>query len=77
MRRPHSLVSVFILLVLGLHVIPVVTCSSEGKWPFMAYAMYRHSRGPGPIRAVDLRAIAITARGERLEITPGTAPQFF
>lgn len=71
MRRPKTLVSVVILLVIGLHAVPVLYRSERGTlWPFMQWSMYKNSREPGPIDTHQRRILAITANGRRDTVTP-------
>ena len=44
-------ISLFILLIIGLHAVPVVFYQGERqtRWPFLAWAMYSQSYPAGPI----------------------------
>jgi hypothetical protein len=76
MRQPKTLISVLILLVIGLHVVPVLRhlLQHEGHrqilWPFLEWSMYARSRPPGPIEMWKSRAIGVTAKGESEVVTP-------
>ena len=60
---PHRRrISIFIVAVLGLHVVPVArefTGARETLWPFLAWGMYRHSHQP-PVETVVVRLFATT-----------------
>jgi hypothetical protein len=63
-------VSLAILLVLGLHALPVLDQrQSTRMWPFLMWAMYNHSLPPGPISVKKRTIIGKTARGDSLEVT--------
>jgi len=69
--RNRALISTAIVLVVGLHAVPVLYRSERGTlWPFMQYSMYKGSSPPGPIHAEKRRLIAVTARGAEQEVTP-------
>jgi hypothetical protein len=69
--RRKTLASGVILLVIGLHAIPVVHAGERDTlWPFMVWAMYKHSRPAGPVEANQRRILAVTASGARDTVTP-------
>lgn len=71
LSRRKTLVSLVILLVIGLHAVPVLYRRERGTlWPFMQWAMYKNSRGPGPIDTHQRRLLAITAAGRTDTVTP-------
>jgi hypothetical protein len=71
MPQRKTLISIVILLVIGLHALPVLYRSERGTlWPFMQWAMYKNSRKAGPIDARQRRILAITAQGQRDTVTP-------
>jgi hypothetical protein len=71
MPRRKTLVSVVILLVIGLHAVPVLYRSERGTlWPFMQWAMYKNSREAGPIDTRQRRILAISATGRSDTVTP-------
>jgi hypothetical protein len=71
MPRRKTLVSIVILLVIGLHAVPVLYRSERGTlWPFMQWAMYKSSRKAGPIDTRQRRILAITATGRIDTVTP-------
>jgi hypothetical protein len=71
MPQRKTLISVVILLVIGLHAVPVLYRRERGTlWPFMQWAMYKNSRKPGPIDTRQRRILAITATGRSDTVTP-------
>ncbi len=71
MPQRKTLVSIVILLVIGLHALPVLYRSERGTlWPFMRWTMYRNSREAGPIDTHQRRILAITATGRSDTVTP-------
>jgi hypothetical protein len=58
-------ISLFILLVLGLHALPVLSYQGnrQTRWPILAWAMYAQSIPPGPIEAENRELIAISRHG--------------
>lgn len=64
-------ISLFILLVLGLHVLPVVSYQGvrQTRWPFLTWAMYARSYPPGMIDMVTRKLIAISPRGMQREVS--------
>ena len=71
MPQRKTLISIVILLVIGLHAVPVLYRSERGTlWPFMQWAMYKNSRKPGPIDMHQRRLLAITADGRSDTVTP-------
>ena len=71
MPKPKIFISLLILLVIGLHALPVLSyqANRQTRWPFLAWAMYAKSLPPGPIQTMSRRVIGITSRGEREEVT--------
>jgi hypothetical protein len=63
-------VSLFLLLVLGLHAVPVLFYQGtrQTRWPFLAWAMYAQSYPPGPIEAFTRQLFAISRHGTRRAI---------
>jgi hypothetical protein len=71
MPQRKTLVSIVILLVIGLHAVPVLYRSERGTlWPFMQWAMYKNSRKVGPIDTRQRRILAISATGRSDTVTP-------
>ena len=70
MRQPKLLISIFILLMIGLHALPVILRQGERQttWPFLAWAMYKDSRPAGPVQAEQRRLFGVTATGAREEV---------
>jgi hypothetical protein len=77
MQGPKLYISIAILLVIGLHALPVLQelrGTRQTFWPVMAWGMYRQSHDPKrPIQASLNRIIAFTAAGEALPIGPPEA----
>lgn len=72
MRQPKTVISIFILLVLGLQVLPAFLPRGQWQrtWPFLVWAMYKDSRPPGPIQALKTHVIVMTQNGKRILVTP-------
>jgi hypothetical protein len=71
MPQRRTLISIVILLVIGLHAVPILYRRERGTlWPFMQWAMYKNSRKPGPIDTHQRRILAITADGRQDTVTP-------
>lgn len=70
MRQPKLLISIFILLMIGLHALPVILRQGERQtlWPFLTWAMYKDSRPAGPVQAEERRLFGVTAKGAREEV---------
>ena len=75
MRNSKLWISALILLVLGLHAIPVISYQGhrQTRWPFLAWAMYARSFPPGPIQTLDRTLLGRTAGGAEEEVTAGLA----
>jgi hypothetical protein len=71
LRGPKLYISIFILLMIGLHALPVILRQGERQtlWPFLAWAMYKDSRPPGPIQAEERHLFGVTAKGMKEEVT--------
>jgi hypothetical protein len=65
-------ISLFILLIIGLHAVPVLSYQGERqtRWPFLAWTMYARSFPRGPMVVVTGRLLATSASGKEEEITP-------
>jgi hypothetical protein len=71
MPRHRVLISTVIVLVIGLHAVPVLFRAERGTlWPFMQWAMYKSSSPPGPVQTQTRRIIATTTEGRDEEVTP-------
>jgi hypothetical protein len=64
-------ISLLILLVIGLHAVPVLFYQGERqtRWPFLAWAMYARSYPPGPVTVATRRLIATFASGKEEKVT--------
>jgi hypothetical protein len=64
-------ISLLILLVIGLHAVPVLFWQGghQTRWPFLAWSMYARSYPPGPITVARRRFIAIFASGKEAKVT--------
>jgi hypothetical protein len=71
MRDSKLWISALILVVLGLHAIPVISYQGhrQTRWPFLAWAMYARSFPPGPIETMDRTLVGTTAAGSAEEVT--------
>jgi hypothetical protein len=71
MTRSKVWISIFIILVIALHAVPLVSSGLRRKvWPFLEWTMYSDSRPAGPIVATKKRIVGITAKGTTIEVTP-------
>lgn len=70
--RSRTRISLLILLIIGLHAVPVLSYQGQRqtRWPFLAWAMYARSYPPGPIMVVTGRVLATSASGKEEEVTP-------
>lgn len=69
--RRKTLASAVIVLVLGLHAVPLLYRPERGTlWPFMVWAMYKHSRPAGDVQVNQRHILAVTAAGTRDTVTP-------
>lgn len=75
MRQPKVWISIFILLVIGLHAVPVLSFQGnrQTRWPILAWAMYAKAIPPGPIQMRKRRIHAFTADGRKELVTPNLA----
>lgn len=71
MRQPKVWISIFVLLILGLHALPVLSYQGhrQTRWPILAWAMYAKSFPPGPIQTTRRRIMARTLNGETDQVT--------
>jgi hypothetical protein len=71
MRQSRAWISVFIVLVIALHAVPLLSAGLRKKaWPFLEWAMYKRSHAPGPIRTVTKHITGVTSKGHRVAVTP-------
>jgi hypothetical protein len=71
MTRSKRVASLFIILAIGLHAVPVVFYQGQRqtRWPFLAWAMYAKSLPPGPIETKQRRLIGVTPDGDEESVT--------
>lgn len=71
MRNSKLWISTLILLVLGLHALPVISYQGhrQTRWPFLAWAMYARSYPPGPIQTMDRTLVGTTGSRAEEEVT--------
>jgi hypothetical protein len=72
MRQPKVWISVFIVLAIGLHALPVLSYqgSRQTRWPILAWAMYARPLPPGPIQMRKRRIFGLTSGGRKELLTP-------
>jgi hypothetical protein len=71
MRQSKAWISIGILVVIGLHAVPVLSAGLRKQvWPFLDWAMYKDSRAPGPIQVKKKRIFAVTQSGRKERVTP-------
>ena len=72
MDTPKVAASVLILLVIGLHAVPIVRYQGQAQtlWPFLTWAMYKNPRSASQVEARKTQIIGITAKGTKEAITP-------
>jgi hypothetical protein len=73
MLRSKTSISLFILVVIGLHAIPVLLDRGQRQitWPFLMWSMYKNSHPPGPIKGWKTTVVAVSAKGVVEPVTPG------
>ena len=71
-QHSRVLISVLILVVLGLHLVPIVSYQGHRQttWPFLAWAMYARAYPPGPVRTMNRDLVGTTSAGEEEPVTP-------
>lgn len=70
MRQQKLVISIGILVFIGLHAVPILDKRVRKQiWPVLDWAMYKDAIPPGPIQTERRRIVAVTADGEREEIT--------
>jgi hypothetical protein len=70
-HRHRTLISSGILLVLGLHIVPIVYRPERATlWPILHWAMYKDSKPPGPITTYIRKVFAISVSGSREVVDP-------
>jgi len=71
MRQPKVWSSIVILLVIGLHAVPVLSYQGnrQTRWPILAWAMYARPIPPGPIEMRRRRIFGLTSSGQEELVT--------
>jgi hypothetical protein len=65
MRHYKIWISTIILLVIGLHAVPVLHAGLRKRiWPILDWAMYKDASPPGPIETDRKRIVGLTASGQ-------------
>ena len=71
MRQSKVWISIGILVVIGLHAVPVLSAGLRKRtWPFLDWGMYKDSRAPGPIQVKKKRIVGVTQTGQKERVTP-------
>ena len=67
MRSSKAWVSLWIVLAVGLHAVPIVLRQRQNQttWPWLTWAMYKDSRPAGPIVGERRRLSGVTETGVR------------
>ena len=75
MRNTKAWVSLWIVLAVSLHGVPVVLRQGPNAttWPWLPWAMYKDSRPPGPIVAERRRLSALTESGRTVTVEQDSA----
>ena len=75
MRVSKVWVSVWILLAVSLHAVPVLLRERPNPttWPWLTWAMYKDSRPAGPIMAERRRLSAVTESGREVTVEEDSA----
>jgi hypothetical protein len=75
MRRPKVWISLLMLLVIGLHALPVLSWQGhrQTRWPILSWAMYAKSYPAGPVETFNRWVVAVSAQGNRINLTPTMA----
>lgn len=64
-------ISLGIVLIIGLHAVPVLFYKghSQTGWPILAWAMYARAQAPGPVQTTLRHIVGVTRQGkhERLD----------
>ena len=66
MLQSKTFASIFILLAIGLHAVPVLLDRGQRQiaWPFLVWSMYKDARPAGPITGWKTRVTATTSSGK-------------
>jgi hypothetical protein len=75
MLSSKAWVSLWIVLAVGLHVVPIVLRERQNQttWPWLTWAMYKDSRPAGPIVGERRRLSGITKSGRQVVIDEDSA----
>ena len=75
MRSSKAWVSLWIVLAVGLHAVPIALRQrqNETTWPWLTWAMYKDSRPAGPIVGERRRLSGVTETGRRVTIDEDSA----
>jgi hypothetical protein len=75
MGNSKAWVSLWILMVVALHAVPVIRNERQYQttWPWLKWAMYKDSRPAGPIEGERRRLSGLTADGRRVLVTEDSA----
>ena len=70
MRSPKIWASVWIILAVGLHAVPILLRQRQNQttWPWLVWAMYKDSRPAGPIVGERRRLSGVTEAGRQIHI---------
>jgi hypothetical protein len=70
MRYSKAWVSLWIVLAVGLHAVPIVLRQRQNQttWPWLTWAMYKDSRPAGPIVGERRRLSGVTRAGRPVSI---------
>ena len=70
MRYSKAWVSLWIVLAVGLHAVPIVLRQRQNQttWPWLTWAMYKDSRPAGPIVGERRRLSGVTEAGRPVTI---------
>lgn len=71
MSQSKVWISVLILLIVGLHALPVLSYqrNRQSRWPILSWTMYAKSFPPGPIQTTRRRIMGRTLNGKTDELT--------
>jgi hypothetical protein len=71
MSRQKIRISILILLVIGLHAVPLVyRAERKTLWPFLQWSMYKNAADRNGVQANKRHVFGVTARGEEVAVTP-------
>ena len=70
MRSSKAWVSLWIVLAVGLHAVPIVLRQRQNQttWPWLTWAMYKDSRPAGPVVGERRRLSGVTEAGRSVTI---------